>query len=77
MSNIVPTNIIGAKRVQPDFRHQPSKSGIEDGVIAMSSMTNGLLGVIYSTGLFNVWSICSGRCVAQADLFDSMKDGEA
>lgn len=50
--------------MQPDFRHQPSKSGIEDGVISMSSMTNGLLGVVYSTGLFNVWSICSGRCIA-------------
>ncbi len=40
-------------------------------------MTNGLLAAVYSTGMLNIWSIVSGRCIVSLDLFDGMENGES
>lgn len=76
VNNIVPQNVIGAKRVQPDIRHA-IRGGFDDGVVAIRAMTNKLVGAVYTTGEFKVWSISNGTCLALYDLLGSLNEEES
>eukprot|EP00347_Sterkiella_histriomuscorum_P017272 403350023 len=65
--------IIGgsSKRVQPDIRQSFGNMGFEEGVVALKSLSNGLIAAIYTSGILKVWSVVSGVCLLQHDFFDN------
>lgn len=44
------------------------KGGIEVGVVCLNILTNGLVAVVYSTGILKVWSSHNGAVIAEYDL---------
>ena len=52
----------------------PAKAGTEEGVVALKSIGNGLVAVVYTTGLLKVWSATSGKCIVIHELEQEEKE---
>jgi hypothetical protein len=70
-TGILPQNVIGAKRVihENRFAH---KQGLDEGVVSVKALTNEMVSTLYTSGLFKVWSVTTGKCITSKDLFENI-----
>lgn len=54
-----------------------STRGVEEGVVAVLGLTNGLTAAIYSTGYLRIWSIYSGAIISEYYLIETGIDERA
>lgn len=45
-------------------------SGIEEGVVTLKYMSNGLIAILYTDGTFRVWSSYTGTFISEYNVLD-------